>query len=102
MESPEVVDVEVDRAHHVRVTWSDGVSATFGLADLRTNCPCAACRSRRDLGQPAWRPNLLAPPLAISAAELVGAWGISFTWSDGHATGIFPWDALRSWSADEV
>jgi DUF971 family protein len=35
--------------------------------------------------------------LRIEEAELVGAWGLSVTWNDGHATGIYPWDALRRW-----
>jgi len=97
VDDTEVVDIEVDRTHHVRVVWSDGLAASFALEELRKNCPCAECRARREQGQPAWRANLLAPPLAVTQAELVGAWGISFTWSDGHATGIFAWDALRRW-----
>ena len=37
------------------------------------------------------------PATRVGLTELVGAWGISFTWNDGHATGIYPWDALRRW-----
>jgi DUF971 family protein len=31
-------------------------------------------------------------------AELVGAWGIGITWSDGHTTGIYSWSLLRAWA----
>ena len=35
--------------------------------------------------------------ISILNAELVGNWGITFAWSDGHGTGIFPFDSLREW-----
>jgi DUF971 family protein len=35
--------------------------------------------------------------VTIEDAELVGAWGMSIRWSDGHSTGIYSWDALRRW-----
>ncbi|MBK9179085.1 MAG: DUF971 domain-containing protein [Acidimicrobiales bacterium] len=96
----EVVDVEVRRDDAVTVEWADGRTARFGLDELRASCPCAACRTLRDRGEPAW-PRPGAPDVvAITRAELVGAWGISFVWNDGHATGIYPWDSLRRW-ADE-
>ena len=41
--------------------------------------------------------------LALTAvdAELVGGWGLSITWSDGHSTGIFAWSILRAWQTPE-
>ena len=26
----------------------------------------------------------------------VGNYALTFTWTDGHATGIYPWEALRA------
>ena len=37
------------------------------------------------------------PRSPIVDAELVGAWGLSMRWSDGHDTGIYSWAALRDW-----
>ena len=97
----QVTDIEVDRERSVSVTFDDGKVCSFGLEELRVNCPCATCRSWRDRGEPAWpRPGSPTPP-TIAAAELVGAWGISFTWNDGHATGIYAWEVLRSWCDDD-
>ena len=94
----EVTGIEVDRQQAVTITWDDGLAHVFGLEELRRWCPCATCRGLRDAGEAAW-PRPGAPlPLAITEAELVGAWGMSFTWNDGHATGIYPWDALRVWA----
>ena len=93
----QVIDIEVERTSKVTITFDDGVQCSFGLAELRANCPCASCRGWRDRGEVAWpRPGSVAE-LSIESAELVGAWGISFSWSDGHTTGIYSWDLLRAW-----
>lgn len=92
-----VTDVEVDRERAVTVTFDDGRTCSFPLGELRAACPCAQCRGQREAGQPVW-PRPGAPEtISIVDADLVGAWAISFVWSDGHATGIYPWDALRRW-----
>nr|MBA2327462.1 DUF971 domain-containing protein [Actinomycetota bacterium] len=38
----------------------------------------------------------------IEDAELIGAWGITLRWNDGHSTGIFSWDLLRHWRAPDA
>jgi DUF971 family protein len=94
---PTVTDIQVERERAVTLTFDDGAVCELPIVELRLACPCATCRSYRDREEPAW-PRPGAPTsLAITDAELVGAWGISFTWSDGHATGIYPWEALRAW-----
>lgn len=30
-----------------------------------------------------------------TAIHYVGRYALQFVWSDGHATGIYPWDYLR-------
>ena len=94
--SPEAV--ELDRAN-----GSDGALGRRHLgalraAELRVNCPCAECRGKREQGAPIW-PRPGAPePLAAVGAELVGAWGLTVRWNDGHETGIFSWGLLRNWA----
>jgi DUF971 family protein len=92
---PESINVSKDRA--VTVTYLDGYVAQFELVSLRQGCPCATCRDLRERGEDSWpRPNSPVP-LRIEHAELHGAWGLSVTWNDGHATGIYPFDVLRRW-----
>lgn len=93
-----VTDIDVDRERSVTLTFDDGLRCTFALADVRRSCPCASCRGWRDRGEDAWPRPGSPETLRIEHAELVGAWGISFTWNDGHATGIYPWDAFRRWA----
>ena len=90
-------DVDVDRAAGVTLAWEDGLAGTFALEELRRACPCATCRGRRDRGLAAWPLPGAPETITVTDAELVGAWGMSFTWSDGHGTGIYPWDSLRRW-----
>ena len=87
--------IDVDRSHGVTLTWVDGTTSTFGLEELRQHCPCAECRQRRDHDQPVWPVPSSPQPLEILDAELIGAWGITFTWNDGHSTGIFSWTLLH-------
>ena len=94
----DVASITVDRASHVEITFTDDKVCRFELEELRAACPCAACRTTRDQGNVAWPPpGRPAPNLAIADAHLVGAYGLGVTWSDGHATGIYPFDALRRW-----
>lgn len=83
--------IDVERSAGVTVRFEDGHECRFSLIELRANCPCATCRARRD------RDDEPLPPATIAGAELAGNWGLQLTWDDGHATGIFPWDALRQW-----
>ena len=74
--------------------WKDGVSSEFTPRFLRLSCPCARCVDEmtgiRTLS-PASIPEDVYP-LAIRA---VGRYAIRVTWSDGHDTGIYPYELLR-------
>ena len=94
----EPVHVDLEREVGLTITWDDDRVSRFGLEELRVNCPCAECRGLRDRGEQAWPRPTSPQPLRATDAELVGAWGVSLRWNDGHTTGIFTWDTLRAWS----
>jgi len=94
-ETPAPATIDVERERGVTLTWADGTTSRFGLEELRQHCPCAECRTRRDRDLPVWPLPSSPQPLRIVDAELVGAWGISITWNDGHTTGIYSWELLR-------
>lgn len=98
----EPADITIERERAVTITFVDGRVAAFALADLRQACPCAGCRAARDAGRDPWptADPSAAPPLAVRDASLSGAWGLSITWNDGHAAGIYPFEALRRWADD--
>lgn len=96
-ESEPPVAVELDRTRSLTLRWADGTEARFGLEELRVNCPCAECRTTRERGLPAWPGPASPRPLEATGAELVGGWGITIRWNDGHETGIYAWALLRRW-----
>ncbi|MCS6827451.1 MAG: DUF971 domain-containing protein [Caldilinea sp.] len=95
-------DITIDRsAGLMRILWLDGHSSEFPLRWLRANCPCATCREERRAAAMAvadpLRLTATPPPnTEVAGAEFVGQYAIRLTWSDGHATGIFPFAALRT------
>jgi len=78
----------------IHVKWNDGHQSQFTATYLRINCGCAECVeewSRRKILDPA------SVPADLRAEDhlMVGKYAIQFLWSDGHFTGIFPFDILR-------
>ena len=94
----DAVDIVVERNKGLTVTFADEHVAEFNLMQLRLACPCATCRSLRDRGQEAWPTHGNPVRLQITTADLHGAWGLNITWNDGHSTGIYTFEQLRSWS----
>lgn len=73
----------------LKVRWGDGHESLYPWALLRSSCPCAACREA---------PSRQAPAADIRPLEVkpVGRYAFAVRWSDGHATGIFSFEYLRS------
>jgi DUF971 family protein len=91
------IDISIDRQHSLTVVYDDGVTASFALGELRRACPCAACKGAREQGRDPYSPRPGTNGPWIIDADLVGAWGVSIRWDDGHDTGIYSWDTLRRW-----
>jgi len=98
--SVSVTDIDIDRRRSVRLTFDDGAVCELGLEELRGICPCATCRSQRERGEVSWPRPGQTTELWVEDAELVGAWGLSIRWSDGHSTGIYSWELLHAWCRD--
>lgn len=95
-----VTKLDLKKTQGLTVTFADGKVATYSLSMLRTNCPCATCKTQRS--QQAAKPTRLtilpgnfANELTVDHAELVGNYALRIDWSDGHATGIYSFEYLR-------
>ncbi|NIS65154.1 MAG: DUF971 domain-containing protein [Gemmatimonadales bacterium] len=82
-------------AREVVVTWTDGHESTFPARWLRLRCQCAGCIEELS-GRPLLAPDSVPHDVRPLAITLVGAYAIRVSWSDGHDTGIFTYDWLRS------
>ena len=92
-----VVDVTIERADSVTITFDDGLVCAFPVGELRAACPCASCRGLRERGEVLWPRAGQPADISIATAEFAGAWGLSISWSDGHDAGIYAWAPLRRW-----
>ncbi len=90
---PESVETSLDVG--IRITWADDHVSTWDLAFIRRSCGCAECNELRRVGKPAYPRPGSPDEIDVVSADLIGAYGISFTWNDGHATGIYRWEDLR-------
>ena len=76
------------------LTWEDGVKTGVSAQHLRQQCPCAGCvdewTNKRTLD-----PNRVPADLRITQVQPVGNYALTFVFSDGHSTGIYPWKLLR-------
>jgi DUF971 family protein len=100
---PATVKVHVSTGKGVDITWSDGHSSHYDFAYLRDECPCATCNDERNKkaaatpmpGTSALLP-MFKPKLAARKATAMGNYAIQIEFNDGHSTGIYSFDLLRT------
>ena len=100
---PKEVKVHVKTGAGVDIGWMDGHSSHFDFPFLRDRCPCATCNDERLKkesmgGSPTSSPLLpmYKPKARAQSATQVGNYAIQIGFSDGHSTGIFSYDYLRT------
>ncbi|MBI1953376.1 MAG: DUF971 domain-containing protein [Candidatus Omnitrophica bacterium] len=80
----------------LKIRWADGHESLYAWVGLRSHCPCAACREN-----PQGVPNLKPGSLPLAAVkpftiQPVGRYALTIQFGDGHKTGIFSFEYLRS------
>jgi DUF971 family protein len=89
----------------LKLTWDDDSSDLISLNYLRDECPCANCKGETILlktMRPA-RQNKNAPGrYDITKIDVVGGYAIKISWKDGHDTGIYSWQYLKTLAEDEA
>jgi DUF971 family protein len=115
---PASVKVHVSSGAGIDITWADNHSSHYDFAYLREECPCAMCndeRMKKATGQQKDKQLLKDNPSPVSAqvlsspllpmfkpkltaksAHAVGNYALQIDFNDGHATGIFSFDFLRT------
>ncbi|MCW5980153.1 MAG: DUF971 domain-containing protein [Bryobacteraceae bacterium] len=101
-EDPE--HIAISKSKGIKIDWKDGQHSDFSLPFLRDHCPCATCTGAH--GEPPQRPEasapfqLYKPALKITAVEPVGNYAIRIQWNDGHNSGIYSFQYLRTLSQE--
>jgi DUF971 family protein len=89
------------------IRWGDGHESVYPFDLLRKECPCALCgeeRKKRAAPQKTGGLSLAVmqgPVVRVGDAQVtdvqkVGRYALNFSWQDGHHTGIYTFDFLRS------
>lgn len=78
----------------LRIRWADGHISEYTPRHLRLKCPCAACIDEFT-GVPILDPRAVPETVYPEAIHYVGRYALRFEWSDGHHTGIYPFELLR-------
>lgn len=102
---PDRVKIHVSSGAGVDIAWSDGHASHYDFAYLRDQCPCAMCNDERQKKQ-AYQQIAGKPPAAVlpmfkpkptaRSAHAVGNYALQFEFNDGHTTGIYSFDYLRT------
>ena len=99
--------IAISKSKAIRIDWKDGHHSEFDLAYLRDRCPCATCTGVH--GTTPQKSNYSAqtspfqmfePKLRIDSVEPAGNYALQINWSDGHNSGIYTWEYLRSISPE--
>jgi DUF971 family protein len=76
------------------ITWADGAESRFDVRTLRLACGCAHCIDEWT-GAGRLDPASVPEDVHPIKVETVGRYAIQIEWSDGHASGIYPFARLR-------
>ncbi len=93
-----IVDVE---NRLMQINWNDGHESVYDLTQLRRACPCAQCRpwvhGVGEVGQsPAEVASAQGELRSLDNVRPVGTYALTFRWADGHDSGIYSFEYLRS------
>jgi ATP-binding protein involved in chromosome partitioning len=78
-----------------QILWDDGVNMSYLPRALRTACPCAGCRNELT-GEKILRDETVPNDIKVVEARPVGRYGLNLIFSDGHSSGIYVHDLMRS------
>jgi DUF971 family protein len=76
------------------IRWSDGRESVYAVRELRLACGCARCIDEWT-GEGRLDPSAVPEDVHPLRIERVGRYALQIEWSDGHSTGIYPFQRLR-------
>ena len=87
----------VQEGEEIRVTWPDGRTWKINAVHLRSSCRCALCVDEYT-GEKILNDDDIPSDIRMESVTPLGNYALSFSWSDGHSSGIFPYKQLEELS----
>lgn len=82
-------------ARHLEIAWADGWVGALEVRELRLACACAVCVDEWS-GEERLDPASVPDDVRPVSLRPVGRYAVQIDWSDGHQSGIYPFDRLRA------
>ena len=79
--------------------WEDGFESYINLKILRKKCPCANCEGEKDVFGNIYKGEnkpLNENSFLLNGIQPVGYYALRPYWKDGHHSGIYSFEMLRS------
>lgn len=86
--------IRQDGARTLVIVWGDAHESRLDVRRLRLACACAHCVDEWTGAERLEEETVPADVHPVSIRP-VGRYAIQIDWSDGHATGIYPFERLR-------
>lgn len=80
---------------HLLLRWQDGLAARISVRQLRLACPCAFCVNEVT-GERMLDPDSIPDFMVLQDMQPVGHYAYRILFEDGHDTGLFTLETLRS------
>lgn len=85
--------------------WEDGFESYINLKILREKCPCANCEGEKDVFGNIYKGEnkpLNENSFLLNGVQPVGYYALRPYWKDGHHSGIYSFEMLRSLCENQV
>ena len=99
-DAPATTPVEISQhgPRELAIAWADGQRSVYDVRALRLACGCASCVDEWT-GEARLDPESVPADVHPVRIGSVGRYAIQIEWSDGHASGIYPFRRLRDLDA---
>ena len=77
------------------VVWTDSHESSYDVVELRRKCPCAKCVDEWT-GEQRLMPEDVPETVRPVRIDSVGRYALSISFDDGHSTGIYSFQFLRT------
>jgi len=86
--------IEQNGPARLAIQWGDGVESLIAVRTLRLACACATCVDEWT-GVQQLDPASVPEDVRPVRIEPVGRYAMQITWTDGHDSGIYPYERVR-------